>query len=125
MRRVRCGECTCVHNDGTCRADTIQVRAYDNQKPCCSTYQSENLERAGQRTAAPQQNGYAETGSLLGDYIVRESASRQSTVAGQVVCSAEQCHYNKDGVCRAPYLTIGMPKEEDQIDTACKTYVPT
>lgn len=125
MKRLRCGETTCIHHSGDCIAPTIQVRIF-TEKPQCNTYEVSPVEN---NTA--QQHMMGEGNGAIGDGIpsdfptAEEQAVPEKTGFGKIVCTASDCYYNHDYTCRSSWVSIGLPRGKEAIDAECKTFVPT
>lgn len=124
MKRLRCGETTCLHHNGDCIAQTIEVRTY-SLKPQCNTYEVSPVE-----TNTAQLHMMGEGNGMIGDAMpsgfptVDEQSAPEKTGCGRIVCTESSCYYNHDYTCRSSWVSIGLPKGKVEIDTECKTFIP-
>ena len=121
--RINCSKEECIHNSCGCKADSIEVRKYD-EKPECDTYQTLDLAKnVTQKKMFSKGEGGIGDGELTVEYFKTEFAELDTPLSkAKVTCTASNCLHNKDYACSAVNVDIGNNREFKQKGHFCKTF---
>ena len=122
MKRLRCGETSCVYHINGCTAQSVQVSA-QQPSPCCSTYEPQERAHQGKGRFSIPDGLTGGTASRFARTEFGDAEPARRSELYRVSCTASDCLRNHDCMCRAAWLEIGFPKEFEGLDIRCKSYV--
>ena len=122
--------CAFHHPDDLCTAGEIQVENNSNTAVCDTFYPRDvnqqpvsgnNVQTATKLSSSVMADDNLGINVASSSHIYESHASNLTPL---VTCTADDCKYWKNDVCRAQEITIDGPSAAISGDTRCQTYYP-